>query len=312
MLPPCLFDSVVRLGWCLSLVAWRMRGFLGSCSLPFILSLDWALLGWRPSSSCWAHVPFFPMSIGLLAMDLAIPPHWACYSITSLFISCYPWTYWLMLLLCQPTSLSFFCACSISSEFVSAWPSHHFCCLRVCLILLYVLVGVYLLWREGCVGFWAHVPCISSLLWTGHCLGEGLHLPVEPMFLSFLCPWASCLWILPYLFIVLSIALPLFLFLVTHGLTSWCSCRASPLLYHSFAQGFLGPFSTFLPLLGFIGQHSYCASPFLYFIPRASSAHLLILYLFSPMDFLLNPLGFLNPISTSLPLITSWVYWPLS
>ena len=30
------------------------------------------------------------------------------------------------------------------------------------------------------------------------------------------------------------------------------------------------------------------------------------------MGFLLNPLGFLGPITTSLPLITSWVYWPLS
>ena len=62
------------------------------------------------------------------------------------------------------------------------WLSHHFCCLRVCLILLYVLVGVHLLWREGCVGFWAHVPCLSSFLWTGCCLGKGLHLPVEPIF----------------------------------------------------------------------------------------------------------------------------------
>ena len=30
------------------------------------------------------------------------------------------------------------------------------------------------------------------------------------------------------------------------------------------------------------------------------------------MGFLLNPLGFLRPITTSLLLITYWVYWPLS
>ena len=54
-----------------------------------------------------------------------------------------------------------------------------------CLILLYVLVGVYLLWREGYVGFWAHVPCLLSFLWTGRCLGKGPHLPTEPMFFFF-------------------------------------------------------------------------------------------------------------------------------
>ena len=56
LLPSCLFDSTICSSWCLSLVAWRMCGLLGSCSLSFILSLDWVLLGWRSSSSCWAHV----------------------------------------------------------------------------------------------------------------------------------------------------------------------------------------------------------------------------------------------------------------
>ena len=51
-----------------------------------------------------------------------------------------------------------------------------FYCLHVCLILLYVLVGVYLLWHEGCVGFWAYVPCLLSLLWIGRYLGKGPHL----------------------------------------------------------------------------------------------------------------------------------------
>ena len=76
-----------------------------------------------------------------------------------------------------------------------------------------------------------------------------------------------------------AIALPLFFyFLLPRGLTSWCSCRASPLLHQSFAKGFLSLLSTSLPLLGFVGQHSYYAS--LFHFPRASSAHLLPLYLF--------------------------------
>ena len=162
------------------------------------------------------------------------------------------------------------CACFTPSEFVSFWPSHHFCCLCVCLILLYVLVGVYLLWHEGCVGFWAYVPYLSSLPWTRYCLGEGPYLFAKPMLFSFLCSWASWLWILPYHFIVPTIALPLFLFLVTHGLMGWCFCRASS-------------HSTFLPLLGFIGQHFCYASPF-----------------HSP--------GFLGPFTSFLPLLLPWAF----
>ena len=59
---------------------------------------------------------------------------------------------------------------NIYVAFVFVW----FCC-------MFWLV-FYLLWREGCVGFWAHVPCLSSFPWTGHCLGEGPHLLAEPMF----------------------------------------------------------------------------------------------------------------------------------
>ena len=49
-----------------------------------------------------------------------------------------------------------------------------------------------------------------------------------------------------------------------------------------------------------------------HFIPRASSAHLLLLYIFYSHRFLLNPLGFLGSTTTSLPIITLWAYWPLS
>ena len=50
----------------------------------------------------------------------------------------------------------------------------------------------------------------------------------------------------------------------------------------------------------------------IHFIHRAFSTHLLLLYLFYSHGLLLNPLGFLDPITTSLLLITFRAYWPLS
>ena len=47
-------------------------------------------------------------------------------------------------------------------------------------------------------------------------------------------------------------------------------------------------------------------------IPQASSAYLLLLYLFYSHGISLNPLDFLGPITTSLPLINFQAYWPLS
>ena len=46
-------------------------------------------------------------------------------------------------------------------------------------------------------------------------------------------------------------------------------------------------------------------------IPQASSTHFLLLYLFYSHELMLNPLGFPDPITTSLPFITFLVYWPL-
>ena len=63
--------------------------------------------------------------------------------------------------------------------------------------------------------------------------------------------------------------------------------------------------------MGFVDQHFCCASSFHYFILQASLACLLSLYHFYSYGFLLDPLGFFGPITISLPLITSWAYWPL-
>ena len=48
-----------------------------------------------------------------------------------------------------------------------------------------------------------------------------------------------------------------------------------------------------------------------HFIPRASLAHFILLYLFYSHGLLLNLLGLLGPIIISLPLITFRAYWPL-
>lgn len=204
-------------------------------------------------------------------------------------------------------------ACSTSSEFVSFWPSHHFCCLCVYLILMYVLVSVYLLWHEGCVGFWDHVPCLSSLSWTGHCLVEGPHLPAEPMFFSFLCLWASWLWILPYHFNVPTIALHLFFF-SCYPVGLQADTPAVPT--HFFIKLLLRASLANFP-------HPYLFWALLANIPTMP-AHFIISFLglprpiyffftsFTLMGFLLDPLGFLSPITASLPLITFRAYWPLS
>ena len=98
-----------------------------------------------------------------------------------------------------------------------------------------------------------------------------------------------------------------------------CSCYIiASFLFHcylwAYGLGFNGqnscyanPLSTSLPLLGFIGPHSCRASPF-----HSSSTQLLLFYLFYAHGLSLNPLGFLGLTTTSLPLISFRVYWPLS
>ena len=56
LLPSCLSDFVVRFGRCLTLAVWKTYRPLGSRSLPSIFSLDWAMLGCRPSPSCLAYL----------------------------------------------------------------------------------------------------------------------------------------------------------------------------------------------------------------------------------------------------------------
>ena len=145
------------------------------------------------------------------------------------------------------------------------------------------------MWCEGCVGFWAHIPYLLSLLWIGRCLDKDPHLPVEPMLSVSV---SMRLLFLPYHFIVPTIALPSFRFVLHRGLVG---CRVNPLPCQFSAQGFPSPLFTFLPLLGFIGQHFCCTSPFHHFISRASLAHLLPLYLFYSHGFFARFFGLPRP-----------------
>ena len=78
LLPPYLFDYVVRYGKLLTLVAWKAYRPLGS-----------HFLAW-PS--------LLPVFVGLLARDPAMTLHCSCYIVTSILILCYPWAFGLMLL----------------------------------------------------------------------------------------------------------------------------------------------------------------------------------------------------------------------
>ena len=123
LLPSWLFYFIVRTGWCLSFMAWKTCGLLGSCSLPFIPSWTRCCLGKG------LHLSVKPMfsslvSIGLLVIDPAISLCHAYYSFTFLHITL--WTCGLIFLLCQPTSSSIFCS-------RLPWPTFHiFTSFRLC------------------------------------------------------------------------------------------------------------------------------------------------------------------------------------
>ena len=82
-----------------------------------------------------------------------------------------------------------------------------------CLILLYILVDVYLLWREGCVDFWAHILFLSSLPRLGITWAKAFIFLLSPCFLLY---GRRPFWplILPYHLVVSATALPFFLYLI--------------------------------------------------------------------------------------------------
>ena len=177
------------------------------------------------------------------------------------------------------------CTCSTPSEFISFWPSHHFCFLHVCLIMLYVLVGVYLLWHEGCVGFELMFPAFHPFFGLGIPWAKAIIVSPSPCF-SFLCSWTSWLLILPYHFFVPAIALLSLLLYVT----PW-TCRLTflPCQLTSLSIFCLGlPTPTF----HIFTSLRLCWTTFLLCQPFS----------------LFHSLGFLGLFTSSLPHLLSWAF----
>ena len=115
----------------------------------------------------------------------------------------------------------------------------------------------------------------------------------------------------------------LFYFVITPGLTSWGSYQSISCILSSFGLYWLTflldeptfhIITSFKLLLGHVLAmlaHPIPWASLAYFISWAFSAHFFFLYVFYFYELLLNPLGFPDPITTSLPLIIFRAYWPL-
>ena len=124
-----------------------------------------------------------------------------------------------------------------------------------------------------------------ALLWCRPFLSCLAHILFFPMFVGFLLLILPCSY-----YIIISILFPCYL---------W-AYRPMLLPVH------------FPHLFFFWALFDHIPAVPAHFIPWASSAYLLLLYLFYSHVFLLNLLGFLSPTNTSLPHITFRAYWPLN
>ena len=156
------------------------------------------------------------------------------------------------------------------------------------------------------MGFWAYVSCLLSLLGLGVAWARALIFLLSPYFSS-LRLWASKLSILPYHFIVLAITL-LRVTLWTCGVTFLlCQLTSLSIFYLRLPRSTFHIFTSFglcwptfllcqpISLFHFSGF----LNPFTFSLP------FLLLWLF------IRSFGLLGPITTFLPLITSWAYWSL-
>ena len=165
---------------------------------------------------------------------------------------------------------------------------------------------------KGVWAFWAHVLCLLLLLGLGVAWTKTFIFLLSPCF-PFLWPWAFWLLILPYHFIAPTIALPLF-FISCYLVGLRADAPAMPT--HFFISFLLKASLAYFP-------HLYLFWAWLAYIP-VILAHFTTsflglsppIYLFSTfftfMGFLLDSLGFLGLITTSLPPIIIWAYWLLS
>ena len=187
-------------------------------------------------------------------------------------------------------------------NFVSFQPSHHFYCHRVCLILLYVPVGVYLLWREGCAGFQAHIPYYLPLLRLGVAWAKALIFLPSPCF-PFLCLQTFWLLVLPYHFVVLVVALPLLLLPVTPWACGQMLLPCQPTSSSIFCSRLPRPTFYIFTSFGLCWPAFLLCQPITSFL-RLSQPVYFIFTSFTAMSFLLDTLDFIDPITTSLYLIT--------
>ena len=168
------------------------------------------------------------------------------------------------------------CACSTLFEFVSFWPSHHFCYLCFvwfcCMFwLVFISCGVKDMWAFGLM-----FPVFYPFFGLGVAWAKALIFLLSPCF-SFLCLWASWLLILPYHFIVSAVAIPSLLLRVTpwtRGLM--CQSTFLSILYSRLPRLTFYIFTSF----GLNWPTFLLCQPFYHFISRAFSAHLLHFYLF--------------------------------
>ena len=156
------------------------------------------------------------------------------------------------------------------------------------------------------MGFWAHVPCRSSFLWTGCCLGKGLHLPVEPMF--FFLVFVG----------LLTIDSAISLHRACYSFTSFFFISCYPMGLRADVPAV--PAHFFINLL-LKASLAYFPHLYLFWVLLANIPIMLAYFIFlglpqpiyflftsfTLMGFLVDLLSFLNPITTSLHFITFWV-----
>ena len=124
---------------------------------------------------------------------------------------------------------------------------------------------------------------------------------------SFLCSWASWQLILPYHFIVPAIALPLFFYISCYLVGLRANAPSVPA--HFFINLLLKASLAYFPHL-YLFWVLLANIPIMlaYFIFLGLSQPIYFIFTsFTLMSFLVDPLSFLSPITTSLHFITFWV-----
>ena len=173
--------------------------------------------------------------------------------------------------------------------------------------LMFIFCDVKDVWAFGLI-FSAFHPFLDWAL-----LGAKAHIFLPSPCFPFLCPWAFGLLILPYDFIMLAIALPLF-FISCYPMGLWTDTLAvsAHFFINLLLKASLTHFSHLYLIWALLANIPAVLAHFTTSFVRLPRLIYFSFTSFTPMGFLLNSLGFLGPITTSLPLITFRAYWPSS